>query len=372
LREFDAYQALPRVTSDSKPFPPGGRIAACAACGAVQKIADDRWFQEIAAIYGNYEIYYQSAGKEQAVFDAGGTAVPRSRWLVECLETALGARQRGRLLDFGCGNGAMLSAIADLWPDWDLYGSDLSDKTIARLRTIPRFKELFVGPIDAILDRFDLITLIHSLEHLPEPLEVLRQLGGLLEKSGRLFVQVPDAVRNPYDLLVADHLMHFTRTALRFLSQLAGYETQLLSDSVVVKELSWIGAPDGAGSTGSRDVADPARGAALLERNVMWLSEQLINARTIALNSSNFGIFGTSISSTWLAGAMVEHIKFFVDEDPARVGRTHVGRPIRHPTDVSDGDVFVPLIPDVAKRIAKKFDAAYGRYHLPPELAALA
>jgi trans-aconitate methyltransferase len=189
----------------------------------VQKIADDRWFQDIDTIYGNYEIYHQSAGTDQPIFDATGGTMPRSRRLVASLGPDLGAQQRGRMLDFGCGNGAMLAAFSAERPDWDLYGSDLSDKSIATLQTIPGFKELFIAPIENIRGRFDLISLIHSLEHLPQPLEMLRQLGSLLERSGRLFVQVPDAMQNPYDFLVADHLMHFTGDTLRFLSRLAGF-----------------------------------------------------------------------------------------------------------------------------------------------------
>jgi len=370
LREAEAYRALPRVTSDSKPFPAGGRLAACGTCGTIQKIADARWFQEIDAIYGSYEIYHQSGSTDQPVFDSSGGAMPRSRRLIEGLGTALSARKQGRLLDFGCGNGAMLGAFATVWPNWDLYGSDLSDRAVATLRTIPGFKELFVGPIENIRDRFDLITLIHSLEHLPEPVGMLRQIGSLLERSGRLFVEVPDAIENPYDFLVADHLMHFSAETLRFVSERAGYQTHLLSDRILVKELSWVGSPatDTAGN-GGEGVPRPGIGAALIERNMQWLREQLFNATAIAGNSRSFGIFGTSISSTWLAGAMPEQVAFFVDEDPARVGRMHLGHPIRHPTEVQAADVFVPLIPDVARRIAAKFGAAHGTYHLPPDLA---
>jgi hypothetical protein len=144
----------------------------------------------------------------------------------------------------------------------------------------------------------------------------------------------------------------------------------VLSDRVLVKELSWIGSPERESANDRRAVAHPGIGAALLERNVKWLTEQLFIAKTISGNSRSFGIFGTSISATWLAGAVPEHVAFFVDEDPARVGRTHLGRPIRHPTEISDADVFVPLIPEVAKRIAQKIGTEYGRYHLPRDLVA--
>src|SRR5579862_6143909 len=90
LDEVAAYRALPRVTSDCKPWPTGGRIAVCMACGAVQKFADQRWFDEARDIYGDYEIYHQSAGVEQEVFDpVSGSSSRRSRRLADFLDDTL-------------------------------------------------------------------------------------------------------------------------------------------------------------------------------------------------------------------------------------------------------------------------------------------
>jgi hypothetical protein len=109
----------------------------------------------------------------------------------------------------------------------------------------------------------------------------------------------------------------------------------------------------------------------MVERNLSWLAAQLSRAREIARNSRRFGIFGSSNSSTWLAGALMKDVAFFVDEDLSRVGRTHLERPIIHPTQVDErADVFVPLIPNVAKRVAKRYGSEYGRYHTPPDLDA--
>lgn len=40
---------------------------------------------------------------------------------------------------------------------------------------------------------YDLITAFHVLEHLPDPREILKQLGGLLKPDGRMVVEVPSA-----------------------------------------------------------------------------------------------------------------------------------------------------------------------------------
>src|SRR5262245_63243397 len=86
LAEVPGYGRLPRVTSDCKPFPAGGQLAVCRQCGAVQKPATARWREEAAAIYRNYDIYFQSGGVEQAVFDpTAGSPRLRSRVLLDHL-----------------------------------------------------------------------------------------------------------------------------------------------------------------------------------------------------------------------------------------------------------------------------------------------
>jgi len=61
------FARLHRVTSDCKPYPPGGALAACASCGAVQKPGDAAWQADCAAIYGAYDNYALTGGIEQSV-----------------------------------------------------------------------------------------------------------------------------------------------------------------------------------------------------------------------------------------------------------------------------------------------------------------
>jgi hypothetical protein len=65
LQKVDAYSHLPRVTSDCKPWPSGGTLALCVECGAIQKIPDAVWLDEISRIYKDYQIYQLSGGSEQ-------------------------------------------------------------------------------------------------------------------------------------------------------------------------------------------------------------------------------------------------------------------------------------------------------------------
>src|SRR6185436_4898807 len=123
------YEAFFRVTSDCKPWPPGGCLARCSACGLVQNPVTKQWSEEANQIYASYTIYHQSDGAEQNVFgnqsDAGK---PRSEKIIQALRGNCALPVNGRLLDIGCGNGSFLSAWSRLIPGWSLCGSEVSEK----------------------------------------------------------------------------------------------------------------------------------------------------------------------------------------------------------------------------------------------------
>src|SRR5262245_31203781 len=71
LTTISGYAGLNRVTSDCKPWPAGGAIARCGACGLVQTPTTPDWAVEADTIYRQYAIYHQSGGHEQSVFGGG-------------------------------------------------------------------------------------------------------------------------------------------------------------------------------------------------------------------------------------------------------------------------------------------------------------
>jgi len=61
---------------------------------------------------------------------------------------------------------------------------------------------------------------------------------------------------------------------------------------------------------------------------------------------------------------MTARVRFFVDEDPARVGRTHLGLPILSPAQVpADADVFVGVSPVISEKLLERLRSGPGRYH---------
>lgn len=356
------YKELRRVTSDCKPWPSGGQLASCRHCGADQAVIDTTWQAEAQAIYEGYTIYHQAGGAEQAVFDQEtGAAASRSTHLVECLVANVELPQHGRLLDVGCGNGAFLRAFAERVSGWSLAGSELSDRNRPMVERIPGVERLHVGQVTAIEGTFDLIAMVHVLEHLPRPIPLLEDLGTKLNPGGSLVIQVPDRTRNPFEILIADHATHFTSGTVRHLLERANYRVSVLTTDWVTKEISLVAGRGPRAAVAASAAPQPDLAGCV--ENVRRLRTVIDRAREAAGSRQRFGLFGSSIAATWLAAELGDAVSFFVDEDPARGGGRHLGRPIYHPRDVPRGSrVWLALPDEVAKRVGERLRGSYPHF----------
>jgi SAM-dependent methyltransferase len=362
LREVARYPVLARVTSDCKRFAPGGWLAQCPDCSAVQKRDDVAWREDCAAIYGAYDNYSLSGGVEQAVRSGTtGEYGPRSELVLRAVAARLVLPANGTLLDYGCGKGPTSTAAARVLPGWAIDGYDLDDRAQDALRRIPGFRRLYAGERSAIAGRYDLIVLTHTLEHIPDAREALAWLGTRLNPDGHIVVQVYDRVANPYDLIVADHMFHFDALALHRMSEASGLATTFLARNVVTKELTLVASARSA----SPPRLDPSPPADPRDQ-VSWLLQSAEACRRAAAQRP-FGLFGTSIVATWLTGELGRAPDFYVDEDPAKQGLEMEGAPILAPRDIPSGaTVGFAMAPMVAAAVSERLRDLPVRFVLPP------
>lgn len=370
LEEFHKFRDLCRVTSDCKPFAAGGRLAMCGACGAVQKPADAKWLEEIDEIYESYAAYYQSSGVEQAVFDpAKGEPNTRSSEILKKLAAVRTPGATGDILDVGCGNGVMLTAFSSQFPDWNLHGQDLSDIALEHLSKIPGFRKLFTVPPADIGAQFDMVTMIHSLEHFPDPVAGLIDIKSLVGNHGCLLIQVPNAEVNPFDYLVADHASHFTQADFIRMLKAAGLSAPIVTDDWVTKELSVVATLGQSADLPSVPQMSPGDVRRLVSAQIDWLRAVVQEATAASNEGREFGIFGTSIAAMWLYGQLGDAVSFFVDEDESRRGTILHGKPVYHPSELSgDRIVYAGLIPPVAKAVANRLSKTGMDMRVPPEV----
>lgn len=371
LEIVPGYEMFRRVTSDCKPWPTGGRLCVCRVCGCVQKVIDPAWQSDAEKIYEAYSIYHQSEGAEQTVFDEiSGQASSRSARLLEHLQSHVQLPETGRLLDIGCGNGALLRAFAQFAPHWSLVGTELNDKCRPVIESIDGVEALYTCQPDKIPGSFNLIMMIHVLEHIFAPRDFIAKLREKLEFDGLLVLEIPDYQQNPFDLLVADHCTHFTVTTITALIEKAGFEIVSVASGWIPKELTIV-----ARKSGNRHMNRVGRMASYtLESTTKcleWLESVAATAREIT-SKGVFGLFGTSIAATWLFGELEGLVNFFVDEDPHRVGKTYMGLPVYHPRQVrSNSHVFIALPTRLAESIQTRMETSRFRfscYTLPPFL----
>jgi len=337
-------------------------------CGAVQKLPNDQWFAEISEIYSTYQAYELADGEEQLVLDEiSGHPRKRSSVLLDKLNGLEIFPKKANVLDVGCGDGVTLRAMSECFKDWTLNGYELSSSKEQKLKAITGFGQLFTGDLTSLPEQFDVISMMHSLEHFPSPFEALKVLSEKMSDNGLLFIEVCNVDQNPFDLLVADHLMHFSPISLSHLVSRAGFDILCCETEWVKKEISLVARR--SHSYQSPPGLNPELVSKKISGNVDWLRSIVETAQTVAATTDDsFGIFGTSIAASWLAGQLGDKVSFFVDEDPYRIGRQYLGRPVLHPKDVqATAIVYLALAPVLAARIQQKMSHYPWKAVISPE-----
>ena len=192
----------------------------CQACGFVfqdpqtSQAADPQFYQQ------TYRQIYQASpeptGKD--LYQQTQRAKNQVEWL-----KSLGRKKFTNILDIGASSGLLLETLKEEFGA-QVSGVEPSDayRALAEAKGIPMHSS-----IEALIatkpDRFELVTLMHVLEHLEQPVQTLKLLKEeLLSRDGLLLVEVPNFyAHDSYELA---HLSCFTEHTLRELLRQAGFE----------------------------------------------------------------------------------------------------------------------------------------------------
>jgi 2-polyprenyl-3-methyl-5-hydroxy-6-metoxy-1,4-benzoquinol methylase len=189
---------------------------------------------ELASFYPQPYWWNSSSGSLKALQGLYRRIVLRDH--IAFIEKAAGCLPRPvRLLDVGCGSGTLLGLLKQR--HFDVRGFDPSSEA-ARIARVENLVEVVVGSnlqdVTFPDGAFDLVTLFHVLEHVPDPRSVLQEVRRILQPRGRMILQVPNVASwqsrlmgaRWYALDVPRHVIHYSARSIQRLVEDAGFRVR--------------------------------------------------------------------------------------------------------------------------------------------------
>ena len=198
-------------------------IAACNNCGL--RFTNPRPDDHQLDRYYDSAAYISHSDQQETLTDklykiARGFTLKSKRRLITKINQH---NQQARLLDVGCGTGYFLAACQQ--HGWQVSGVEPND--LARKQAMANTGITLYDDLQKITgQQFEIITLWHVLEHVPDLPQTLTKLKSLLAAGGRLLIAVPNYTAYEAGLFkeywaaydVPRHLYHFNRQAMHTLA----------------------------------------------------------------------------------------------------------------------------------------------------------
>lgn len=356
------------LTSESKLRQGRLRIHLCGNCAHV--MSDEGGLADVA---GYYDAEYDSLldlpdADDLYDLDADLQPIYRSQVELDTLARLANLPAKGRLLDYGCGKGGFLARFQQRYPGWQLTGLDVSERYRPFVEAVTgpgRFHACPLAGVPDVQGPFDLVTMFFVAEHLVEPQATLRRIAAMLAQDGLLYLAVPNVLVNSIDAFLADHLSHFSAPSLTVLLHRAGLRPIVLSEHHQLGQLVVMAVPEPAFAErhAERVTSDVVDAYARKIRDAVggWVDcgrrlEEFLRGRT---REGGLAVYGAGVFGSYLAlnaGAAADAITCFLDQNPFKVGKEHMGRPVVHPTQLPSGvtDLLVGLSPGRARDILRQ------------------
>jgi SAM-dependent methyltransferase len=316
----------------------------CTICGHVQKDVGTVYQKHLDEVY---RVSYALPGGGRKNNIVNGQVISREKVLAKTLGELLSCKTEGAVLDVGTGMGHLLAAFAAELPKFDIVGYDLSNDKEEAIRANGA-TDCYFGSLENIPKKFDIITLNHVLEHLIDPVTILKQASALLKPDGYLAVIVPCFKAVYTDFFFLEHCSHFTENSLNVVSALAGLSILNRLEGVLgLTEIGFV----------SRR-SEEHRSVTPIEA-IQW-AESLPEFIRRYGQQKQVGIFGVNGAGMWLGTVLKGQLSFFVDDDPAKQGTTFADCPIIGINEIPEGAVvMVPFNnPEASRKMCERLRQA--------------
>lgn len=317
-------------------------LVGCAACGMV--------FNDLEAVESQLDIYYRSQAHYLASSTAGSggySAQEISRYQRLIAHLPAGGAARTILLDVGCGKGGLMRYVAEqeLASPVGIEAAEPNRRFVQEELGLPVYPSLDAMPESQPAPT--VIVLNHVLEHLADPLGMLRALVARARPETLFCLEVPDTLAlldraPPWPDLYFEHINHFDAGSLRALARAAGLE--------ILDEQDWPFLPQDPESTPCLHLlcrpvenmpALPLPSPNLARRLAERLGPgPLADSAMSALLAADrpLALWGLSQYAMLILGMyplLQEKLDFLFDASPAKAGRRIAGLTVEPPAGLA-------------------------------------
>ena len=253
----------------------------------------------------------------------------------------LAFRPEGVVLEAGAGKGEFLTFFAQGAPAWKIAAFEPSaafDVLMQRLQQAD-IQHCDYGAFSFPEELADLVVALGVLEHVEDPLDMLRWANRCLVTGGHFYIRVPNFAANPNDLFCADHLSKLTVPSLKSMASAAGFEVSAVKAGgvPVFVLLRKAGPPESK----LESVLDENRKVAIANQTLAHkLVDSVLRAREGArIANENFGIFGLAsagLFAPFYGEFDVTEICAYIDENKTVWGSKVHGRPVVGPDQIGE------------------------------------
>lgn len=163
-----------------------------------------------------YEIYENTKN----VYDE------RNKRLIKYLVKSKFIRKNYSILDFGAGTGSLARAIREVISGINItcIEADKSANKILKISGLTAYES-----ISEVSEKFNAILLIEVIEHVEEPVQLLRALNEILQPGGEIFITTPsgeikDKKKKLHTYSIQEHQQFFTEKSLNLAIKKAGFK----------------------------------------------------------------------------------------------------------------------------------------------------
>jgi 2-polyprenyl-3-methyl-5-hydroxy-6-metoxy-1,4-benzoquinol methylase len=239
-----------------------------------------------------------------------------SEYLVDFYSEFINKNDVKSFFDIGGGKGNFVSAVYDKFPQLK-YSALEPSKSYEVLKQKSFISELYNNFFysENFNKKYDYLSLIGVLEHVPNPKEFLLDIKNIMNKDSYLLIEVPNFKNNKADLLTIDHLSKFTEESITNLFNVTGFviQKQQVLSTVPMQYIIKIG-----------NIKDIVKGHITIDINnaVAYLNKSFNDAKEIRDN--NISLYGQGLVMEYLLGVGIlssENISCIIDDNPLYQGK---------------------------------------------------